>query len=165
MARRFNVYAGEAIIEDKGRKVRGFRPSGPIFEHHQATEDIERIGGGGYAARIFVGLNVGKEQGFTIEDLIEKVVRIRRAQGEVPNASILAQRGIYEDRQHEIVDEESAQIIIIDMSGANKRAFVDEMSDLAEKLCDEMKQESVILEIQKRGIVTDVYTVTGEGGT
>jgi len=34
------------------------------------------------------------------------------------------------------------------------------MKELAETLCKKMRQETVILEIQRRGVVTDVYSVT-----
>jgi hypothetical protein len=72
----------------------------------------------------------------------------------------MSQRGIYEDQQRRIIDEPSVQIIIIDFDGTEQGAFTKEMIALGEQLTRELQQETVLLEIQKRGIVEDQYTLT-----
>lgn len=152
-----DCYVGEARFP-RGRR---FRPQGKLdtanaVGHELARrEPLSRL-----AARFFVGLNVGVETKWTERDVVDAVVRIRRAQGAVPGASILSQRGIYEDQSRRIIDEPSVQIIIIDFDGVSQDAFTKEMIALGEQLARELQQETVLLEIQKRGVVEDQYTLT-----
>src|SRR6516225_9581499 len=110
-----NVYAGEARFA-RGRR---FKPTGALApaERSMPRELARREPLSRLAARFFVGLNVGTETKWTERDVIDAVVRIRRAQGASPGASIMSQRGIYEDQQRRIIDEPSVQIIIIDFDG------------------------------------------------
>jgi hypothetical protein len=152
----YNVFAGEAV-----HNTRRFRPIGGIREVHvgAASNPTTRLGGGGYSARLFVGLSVGQTPTYTIDDVIKIVWRVRKAQKKGADASILAQHGIYEDFKGERVVEPSVQIIIIDLAGLQKKAFVTDMKALAEELRGKLKQEVVILEIQRRGVSTDVFSV------
>jgi hypothetical protein len=153
-----NFYAGEARFP-RGRR---FKPNGPLIpaEPSMPMELARREPLSRLAARFFVGLNVGVETKWTERDVIDAVVRIRRKQGASPGASIMSQRGIYEDQSHRIIDEPSVQIIIIDFDGTEQDAFTKEMIALGEQLTRELQQETVLLEIQKRGIVEDQYTLT-----
>ena len=153
----WKTYAGEVVHGD-----RRFRPKGKLIvvEEGAMPNPAKRLGGGGFSARIFVGLNVGTRKGYSVDDVVDLVWKVRKRQKRTADASILAQKGIYEDFKGRRIVEPSVQIIIIDLSGEKKRAFVDEMEELAEELCTKLKQETVILEIQKKGIVTDVYSVT-----
>lgn len=165
--RRYNVDLTEAHFHlGKEHKIR-FRPKGKVVCHdadwaEQPTEaeDVTRFGKGGLSARIFVGLSVGENATFTVKDVVDLVVEIRKKQDASPDASILTQKGIYEDKAQRVIVEESVQIVIIDLGGSEKKAFTDDMLDLAEALCDELEQETVIVEIQRRGVVADVYGVT-----
>lgn len=159
----YNVYAGEAIFP----RGRIFRPRGPIRKFttegtldRALTEAARRDDPSRLAARLFVGLNVGTETKWTEHDVIDAVVRIRRAQGASPGATILSQRGIYEDRSKRIIDEPSLQIIIIDFDKTPKRKFTKEMIELGEDLTIELQQESILLEIQRRGLIEDQYTIS-----
>ncbi len=161
------VNAGEARFP-RGRR---FRPQGQLREatlgvratgykeiapHELARrEPLSRL-----SARFFVGLNVGTETKWTEQDVVDAVVRIRRSQGATPGASIMSQRGIYEDQSKRIIDEPSVQIIIIDFDGVDQESFTKEMIALGEELTRALQQETVLLEIQKRGIVEDQYTLT-----
>jgi hypothetical protein len=167
-----NAHLGEVTHHLKSGRVRHFRPEGKIYavtdtgrrvaasEYRKKRNPIDRIGDGGYAARIFVGLNVGKETKWTIDDVIRIVVKTRKAQKRVPDASIIAQSGIYQDKTGDLVVEPSVQIVIIDLAGTPKAAFLKEMKRLAELLRKQLQQETVILEIQKSGVSEDVYSVT-----
>jgi hypothetical protein len=158
-----NVYAGEATYR-VGSRVRRFRPKGKLHDHSKrqgAVENpVKRLSGGGYSARLFVGLNVGQTQRYDEDDVVDIVWKTRKKQGALADASILTQKGIYEDRSGALVTEPSVQVIIIDLSGAAKKAFVGEMQELAETLRRKMRQETVILEIQRKGTTVDVYSVT-----
>lgn len=147
-------YVGEARFP-KGRRFRGTGPLVPQTKELARREPLSRL-----AARFFVGLNVGVETKWTERDVVDAVVKIRRAQGAVPGASILSQRGIYEDQSRRIIDEPSVQVIIIDFDGVEQGTFTKEMIALGEQLARDLQQETVLLEIQKRGVVEDQYTLT-----
>jgi hypothetical protein len=154
--------AGEAIHHHPDGTVRRFRPRGKLRQWHEGASPnpASRLGGGGYSARIFVGLNVGQRKVYNENDIVDLVWRTRKKQGRSADASILSQKGIYEDRSGARVVEPSVQIIIIDFSGAPKKAFVGEMVQLGEVLRKRLKQETVIVEIQRRGVTSDVYSIT-----
>lgn len=153
----YPVLAAEAV-----HGTRRFRPQGPLTEYEPgaAPNPATRLGSGGYAARLFVGLKVGNEERWKTADIIRIVRDVRKEQGKSADASILAQSGIYEDRSGELVVEPSVQVIIIDLVGEKKNTFVGSMKELGERLVKDLEQEAVILEIQRRGIVSDVYTIT-----
>jgi hypothetical protein len=153
----YNVYAGEAT-----HGPRRFRPKGALKLHHEGAQrnPATRFGPGGYSARIFVGLNVGQRKAYSVGDVVKIVWATRKKQKRSGDASILAQKGIYEDRSGKRVVEPSVQIILIDLADTPEKEFTAEMIELAEVLCKRLKQETVILEIQKRGLVKSVYGVT-----
>lgn len=156
MSKVYQASCGEAV-----HGTRRFKPKGRlrVYEHGVMSNPAERIPAG-YGARFFVGLKVGRRVAYKISDVIAIVRRVRKAQGKVADATILAQKGIYEDRSGELVVEPSAQVIIIDLAGESKRVFVDDMKALGEELRRKLRQEAVILEIQQRGVVKDVYRIT-----
>lgn len=166
--------AEQEVHLGKGRVIR-HSPKGRLREHTGGTnpphtwhrtvareeeEDVTRLGSGGLAARLFVGLKIGDEKTLKVEDVVDKVIEIRREQEEPPDATILSQRGVYSDSKGRIIDEPSVQIIILDLAGMKKKAFIEEMSDLASRLAVELEQETIILEIQKKGVVSDVFAIT-----
>ncbi len=112
------------------------------------------------AARIFVGFNVGGEPRWKIDDLIAIVTGARKVKGRVPDASYVAQKGVYTSKiSGEEVTEEGAQLIIIDMHELSLDAWEEEMMDLAETICRTLKQEEVVLEIQVNGLIKNVQGV------
>lgn len=168
----------QEVVIGKNRVIR-HRPKGRLQEHRveaaqsergealwhrrvakEEEEDVTRLGSGGLAARLFVGLKVGDEKTLRVEDVVDKVIEIRREQDEPPDATILSQRGVYSDSKGRIIDEPSVQIIILDLAGMKKKQFIEEMSELASRLAVELEQETIILEIQKKGVVSDVFAIT-----
>src|ERR1019366_1106407 len=108
-----------------GGTVRRFRPRGPSHlirgseaapskRRRGAREDsVEDWGPGGLAARVFVGLNVGETPTYTVEDVVKATKAIRREQGVLPDATFIAQKGLYtepEARGGKLIDENSVQI-------------------------------------------------------
>jgi hypothetical protein len=154
--------AGEAIHHHPDGHLRRFRPRGKLRLHHEGAIEnpSTRLGGGGYSARLFVGLNVGQAKRYNENDIVDLVWRTRKRQGRSADASILSQKGIYEDRSGARVVEPSVQVLILDFSGQPKKAFTAEMIQLGEVLAKRLRQEIVIVEIQKKGVVTDVFSVT-----
>ena len=112
------------------------------------------------AARIIVGFNVGAEPHWSMNDLIGMVREIREEQGAEPAASFLFQRGIY---AHEgggpVVEEDGAQVIVLNLSGQHPDDFKKDIERMAEKLAREMQQEEVIVEFQKAGIPTETLGI------
>jgi len=158
-----HAHLGKVVHHLKNGRVREFTPKGKIFTVSGGKlakqNPIERIGQGGYSARLFVGLKVGRKLKWKIADVVKIVWDVRERQKATPDASILAQSGIYKDMKGRRIVEPSVQIIILDFSGQPKEVFVYQMQTLGEALCRELEQETVILEIQNKGVIEDVYTV------
>jgi hypothetical protein len=112
------------------------------------------------AARFFVGLNVAPGVAPCARRIFTTALTTSCSVHLVSVPSILSQLGIYEDQQRRIINEPSVQIIIIDFDGIEQDAFTKEMIALGEQLARELEQETVLLEIQKRGVVEDQYTLT-----
>ena len=152
-----------------GERVYAYKHHGELRTHElggprtakKVAEAVSRIGEGGLAARLFVGLNVGQKTAFSRDEVVDILVKVRKKQKALPDASILSQLGVYTDSETgALVKEPSVQIVVIDVVGKTKGAFVKEMKELGEVLREKLKQQLVILEIQKSGVVTDVYAIT-----
>lgn len=112
------------------------------------------------AARLIVGFNVGSVPTYSIDDLIPLVKAVRLQQTGVPDASFIMQKGIYSHHDGRgVVQEDSAQVLIIDMAGLGEQTFEDQMIELAEVIADKFQQETVIVEVQKNGITQRVHGV------
>jgi hypothetical protein len=111
------------------------------------------------ASRIFVGFNVGPEPVYTLEDLVEIVKNLRWAQTGDPSSTFIAQRGVYRHEGGEVVEEDGAQVIILNTTDMPYQEFVNQIVTLAEAIAERMKQEEVIVEIQRGGITQQVLGV------
>lgn len=168
MTARYNTDLREAVCR-LGDHTVIFRPKGKVVCHEKgggrkstAAEARKSFGKGGPSARIFMGLSVGEDATFTVDDVVQAVARIRRARSLTPNASILSQKGIYEDRQKRLIVEDSVQIVIIDVDGTPIEEFKEEVLDLADELIDEFEQEEIVVELQDAGIVQELFSVTAD---
>lgn len=167
------AYLGEVTHHLKDGRVMHFKPTGPLLFYGNAAAEISKavasanearrenpidsLGKGGTrGARIIVGLNVGKVPTYTPEQVMELVYQIRKASGASGNVSVLAQLGIYEDKKGHKIPERSVQVIILDLSGEND--FIEKMQALTEELRIRLRQEEVILELQRGGVVEEVFT-------
>ena len=152
----------------KNGRRRRWHPTGHVSYHRDpasaAAEErnpIEVIGqGDNLAARFFVGLNVGNTLTWTPKDVADIVWRERKRQGQNGSTSILSQLGIYESASGERVEEPSVQVVVLDLANEPEEQFLREMTEVGEALARELRQETVILELQRAGIVQRVYTVT-----
>ena len=166
-----STYAGEAIHSRKNGSVFRFRPHGELHNHsgsvaakHEAA-DVEKLGEGTLSARLFVGLSAPSPSGkqvptYSVEDVVKAVVEIRKAQGQIPDSTFMAQKGVYtESKTGQLIEEDSVQIIIIDISGASERDFTSAVQKMAEELRARFHQDSIIVEIQRRGLMIAVYSV------
>jgi len=174
-----NASLHKATHQTKDGTVHCFTPEGPLYivddkgGLHLTGEDsaivrakknpIERIPRGGLSARLFIGLNVGSKPTYTVKQIIDETVKIRKRQKALPNASFLSQKGVYTHaKSGKIVRENSVQIILIDTVGTPIMQFEDEVKELGTELRARFKQESVILEIQKGGVLRDSYDITAD---
>jgi hypothetical protein len=135
-----------------------FVPNGAVELHGAEPNPATRFKKGSRAARLFVGLNVGKKPRWNVNDVVRIVKRVRREQTGSVGASFLTQRGLYSSGRS-IVNEKSVQVVILDEQALGARKWKDQIVELAEALAEELKQEVVIVELQKSGIVDDVYGV------
>jgi hypothetical protein len=121
---------------------------------------VESLPVGGLAARIFVGLNVGTETKYTIQDFMQQTLKVRRSQGKRADGSFLGQMGIYEDTKGRTIEEPSVQIVLLDLGGEEEKVWTREMLALGGHLRRKFHQETVIVEIQQQGIARAVYSIT-----
>jgi len=141
-----------------------FRPNGPLsrsgYVPNPAAWTTDKPV---WAARLFVGFKVGKKQKYKMKDLVPIVQRVRKQQTGNPGSSFISQRGLYKhERTGEVIDEKGAQVIIIntpDMK-TGKKKFIEQMIELAEEIASSLKQELVIVEIQRNGISQQTIGVT-----
>jgi hypothetical protein len=162
MSRIYNVDLRQAVCH-LGDHTVVFRPRGKITCHDSKAlraEASKAFSKGGLSARILMGLSVGEESTYTVDDVIDAIKTIRKRQKLSPNASIISQKGIYEDKKHRIIVEDSVQIVIIDMDELTYKEFVKQIIDLAEEMVDEFEQEGIVVEFQKKGVVKELYEVT-----
>jgi len=113
-----------------------FRPRGRLYAVGDHENPIgASFGRSGLSARIFVGFNVANKPRWTIDDVVPIVTRVRNRQTGDPSASYLIQRGVYKHHNGKgIVQEDSAQVIVIDTTGAKLPAFREQMVALGEEL-------------------------------
>jgi hypothetical protein len=152
--------------------VRRFTPRGPthVIDGHRSKparkgsreDSVEDWGPGGLAARIFVGLNVGEKPTYTINDVVKATKEIRLQQGALPDATFIAQKGLYTEpaaRGGHLITENSVQIIIFDTEGLSLDAFGEKVVQLARGLRERFDQDSVIVELQEGGVSKKVLSV------
>lgn len=159
---KYNVDLREAVCH-LGDHTVVFRPKGKVVCHDSKAlraEAAKSFGKGGLSARIFMGLSVGAQAVYAVDDVIDAIKRIRKEQKLSPNASIISQKGIYEDKKHRIIVEDSVQIVIIDMDGLTYKTFTKQVVALAQEMVDAFEQEEIVIEFQKKGVVQEYYSVT-----
>jgi hypothetical protein len=163
-------YTGEAVHYLKNGRVHRFKPKGEMLvctpdgqvlgAQERKKNPVTKYGEGGLSARLFVGLSVGQESKYTLRQVVDATIEIRRKQDhQLPDATFLAQKGVYTEQSGALVEEDSVQIIIIDIAGTPEAKFTEFMTDLGEKLRTRFEQESVIVEIQRKGVVQSVFGV------
>jgi hypothetical protein len=159
-----NAHLGEVTHKLRSGKTRRFRPTGEVYlarsgrlasAEERRDNPVEKITGSGLSARLFVGLSVGDAPTWTLENVVDAVWTFRAG-----GASFLIQKGIYQDAEGARVSEESVQVVILDFDSQTEEAFTQSMMKLAEHLREKFRQDSVVVEIQRKGVVTDVYSVT-----
>jgi hypothetical protein len=106
------------------------------------------------AARLFVGLKVGNVERWSLDDVLSVTRETRVAQvgdGD-PGASFLYQKGIYRETSGAIIDENSVQVIVLNLTGATQEEFEAQMVEVAETLARRLEQEQVWVELQRNGV-------------
>lgn len=140
-----------------GRSKGSFRPNG-VLQHYgpkmnPSLWDSDETWG----ARLFVGLSVGTNKTWTQDDVVRIVRGVREEQVGSPDSSFVMQRGLYSQTvgdQKIVVDEDSVQVIIVNLPQweVTPEAFKAQMVALAEALAQDLRQQEVIVEIQRNGI-------------
>jgi hypothetical protein len=147
MNRRTHTGATE-FYDRNGKLVGAFMPNGALRPNKKLWGTKDPV----QAARLFVGFNVGQDPTWSMGKLMELVKRIRAEQKLPPDASFLFQKGYYtHEASKELVEEEGAQIIVLNIFDQSRKAFERDVRRLADKIAYAMKQESVIIEFQDGG--------------
>jgi hypothetical protein len=121
-----------------------------------------------YAATLYVGFSVGDKPTWKMADLVKLVKKVRRQQVTHPDSTFLYQRGVYTHQvdQH-VVTEDGAQVILLNVPPVKRKfsEFRRHVITLAEIIADKFKQESVIVAIEKNGILTETIGVVADTKT
>jgi hypothetical protein len=140
-----------------------FRPKGKVLLVNPAAHPNpfdRRAGNQTLAARFFVGFNVGGEPKWSVDDVIGIVQNERDRQGKSPDASFIAQKGIYSSGvDRSVVVEDGAQIIILNFDEPVEK-FTEQMMELGEALRSALQQELIILEMQQAGVTIETIGIT-----
>jgi hypothetical protein len=131
-----------------GTPVRTFTPTGAMRPNKVAwtSSPVD-------TARLFVGFNVGLDAYWTLTDVVRMVREVRREQRADPSSSFVAQKGVYRDKTGKVVEEDGAQVIVMNLSDTRRKQFEEEMLLLGDHLRYEMDQDEVIVEFQHGGVV------------
>ena len=110
------------------------------------------------SARLFVGLDVGAGKGkHKMQDVIDITRGVRVEQSGSADGSFIAQKGIYThsegDLQGVVVEEDSVQIILLDLEGVSKSEWERQMVQLAKYLARGLQQESVIVQLMENDVL------------
>jgi hypothetical protein len=143
------VQTGATEYYGRNGKLLGvFVPNGALRPNKKLWRTTEPV----QAARIFVGFNVGQAPTWSLGKVMELVKRIRTEQGMPADATFVFQRGFYTHSDGKgLVEEDGAQIIILNTFETPKKKFEQQMRQLADKIAYAMKQEEVIVEFQEGG--------------
>lgn len=118
------------------------------------------------AVRFFVGFSVGTKSKWTMTDLMKMVKQIRVRQRAHPDATFVAQHGMYSYRDGKnrdvVVTEKGAQVVILNMPewDVPQETFRRQMEELGMELCRRLKQELIVGEWQINGEVRQTWKVT-----
>ena len=143
-----------------------FTPKGKEKLFGRNPADFQVYGVPQNAARLFVGFNVGSKATWNVDDLARLFRRFRSEQRNdagkpIPiDSSFVIQKGFYTSNDGEVVYENSSQLIVLSIFGESEHKFAENMIELAGRLARELKQETIILEIQRKGIPIEVFGVT-----
>lgn len=144
-----------------------FSPYGKLMVYEQTPSSRtaqrnsrEQIKDKIWSARIILGFKVGKKIAWSMNDIVHFVKQERIAQEALPNATFLAQRGLYQHKKGgKVIDEPGAQVFILNLGGQKPKDFREDILKLAEKMANHFEQESIILEFQKNGINRFTYDI------
>jgi len=143
-----------------GKARNAFHPGGKKYWKHFRPNRTEWRTKDVWAARLFVGFNVGETPVYTIQDLMDVVREVRQKQVGDPSSSFVTQKGLYLHRDTgQLVKEPGAQVIIINLSSTPEQ-FEKEMIALAEEIAERLNQEEVILEMQHNGISQETLGIS-----
>ena len=143
-----------------------FKPSGEPVVYGRNPAKFQVWGVADNAARMFVGFNVGHEPTWDVDYLAKTFRSVRSKQKNdagkpiPPDSSFVLQNGFYTANDGSLVYENSVQVIVLSIFGESLGKFSENMIDVAGHIAHELKQETVILEIQTKGVPVEVFGVS-----
>lgn len=157
---------GYALARDVWSMASGRRQNPPSYlGRFVPTANPAKVGkgavptnweGGGFSARLFVGLNVGRKKSWSAADVKRLVAKVRESQVGSPDSSFILQRGLYSQPGVGVVDEESVQVAIYDTGKvkrggwrpSTKAEWKREILHLARALATALCQDEVIVDLR-----------------
>ena len=148
-----------------GRKVYRFNPCGPVREfgvHGKRRNPKTETGlGKVWGVRMFVGFSVKQKPKYSLASLVSETRDFLRKMNFPEDSSFVAQKGVYTYAEGgTVVEEDSAQVIILDTTLIDKDKFLKVMQDLAEYLVVTFEQEVMFVQVLYANVVRDTWRVT-----
>lgn len=151
---------------NNGKLFVKFNPCGKFKRHGKRINPLEWESDTTYAARIFIGRKIGNTVAITEKQIIDYIKKIRTAQSGKADSSYLTQKGIYTMDSGETVREPSLQVVIFYDRYTKEKSVTEwkrNIRDLTNRMAIHFRQELIILEFQKNGIVQKVYGFSQKG--
>lgn len=173
----YRAYTGRADWTAPDGDRGSFRPIGQIVQvgdddllDARANPALWRSRTPTWSARLFVGLYVGSKKKWKLDDVVRIVHELllpltaqdprdpqRTAK---PGASFLAGKGLYRmEKGNYDITEDSVQVVLIDVWGWGEGQLRENAEIIAEELAQRLRQREVFVEIQRRGVATEVISV------
>jgi hypothetical protein len=110
-----------------------------------------------WAARIIVGLSVkGRKVQYKAASVIKYVKAYCLKNNLDPSSSYVSQKGMYRHKvDNSIITENSLQVIILNLNDLSPKDFQTLMETLGERLAEEYRQETTIVEMQRNAVVKE----------
>ncbi len=140
-----------------------FQPEGVIYfgDAIRRNPPVTWSRPGVCAGRIVLALARNGKRTGTVRDVSAAVAGLQRSRGQTSTASVASQSGVYEHKSDgKIAVEHGAQVAIISTERTTVARFSKGLVKIAEALAAEFKQEEVLVEVQKDGVVVRHGSVT-----
>lgn len=142
-----------------------FRTNGPVRFHGRSPNPSKDLPSSLWSARLFIGLSQQargrrKARKHTVAAVVKIVKSVRTNQGIDPDSSFISQRGLYTNRDQDIISEKSVQVVILSIFGEKVKEFQANIIEVAEVLAQKLGQDEVIVEFQRSGVSKRFVSVT-----
>lgn len=153
---------GTFRVNPKSKLTCAYKAGEKLYSTTRENPTSWRSKGPTYAATLYVGFSVGNKPTWKMPDLVKLVKKVRRDQVTHPDSTFLYQRGVYtHESDGNVVTEDGGQVILLNVPPVQRKfsEFRRHVIRLAEIIAKKFKQESVIVTIEKNGVLFETIGV------